>query len=277
MNLDSKNKLRTLLISGCSYGVCFSDIKDSLKEFFKIDEVINLSESGASLDRCIRVVIEWIAQNHIPHMVILPVTHFNRFDLPIAKHFHPLHNLHHKCSWNNDIITKEYYEKNINPFISFENLKEFFKNGIMVNKIAHLDHDYIFVKLLTFQAFLQINNIQHLIYDSGNYYQKLWLKFLSTNLKKNSGYQPGMKKRDLVKNCKGIYNFFDFCANAWMYDTMEESQKKNLLDFHTKKRIKYPLLDNEDDNGIKACIHHSPDVTLRLMKFLLSQNAIYQG
>jgi len=276
MNL-SNNAQRTLLISGCSYGVCFSDIeKNSLKELFDVDHVVNLSQPGASLDRCIRVIIEWIAQNHIPHMVILPVTHSNRFDLPIAKSFDPLHNLHYKCCWHNTKITKELYEKQINPIIPFDSLLEFFKHGVMIHQIEHPSQDYMFVKLLTFQAFLQINGIQHLIYDSANYYQKVWLKHISIDLENNSDYQPGMKKRDLIKNCKGIYNFFDFCANAWMYDTIQEYKKKNLLDFLLKKKIKYPLLDKEEDNCVKASIHHSPDDTLRLMKFLISQNAIYR-
>ena len=34
-----------------------------------------------------RVVIEWIAQNGKPDMVIMPVSHYNRFDLPIANKF----------------------------------------------------------------------------------------------------------------------------------------------------------------------------------------------
>lgn len=266
---------KTLLISGCSYGVCFSNIEDSLKKLFEVDHVVNLSEGGASLDRCIRVVIEWIAQNHTPYMVILPVTHSHRFDLPISKKNHPLHNIHYKCCWHGTRINEEIYEKSINPLIPFESLRDFFKHGVMVHQIEHPSQDYNFVKLLTFQAFLQINGIHHLIYDSGNYYQKVWMKHISVDLENNSGYQPGMKKRDLIKNCKGIFNFFDFCANAWMYDTMQESQKKELFDFLNKNKIKYPLLDNENDNCIKASIHHSPEDTLRLMQFLKEQNAVF--
>ena len=76
---------KKLVISGCSYGMVYSEIQEELKKIFGIDEVINLSEQGASPDRQIRVVIEWIAQNGKPDMVIMPVSHFNRFDLPIAK------------------------------------------------------------------------------------------------------------------------------------------------------------------------------------------------
>jgi len=76
--------MSTLLISGCSYGLVYSEIVEELKTLFSVDEVINLSSAGTSPDRQIRVVIEWIAQNGNPDMVIMPVSHHNRFDLPIA-------------------------------------------------------------------------------------------------------------------------------------------------------------------------------------------------
>jgi hypothetical protein len=76
---------RKLLISGCSYGSVYSDIKKELKELFAVDDVVNLSNLGGSPDRQMRAVIEWIAQNGKPDMVIMPVSYAYRFDLPIAQ------------------------------------------------------------------------------------------------------------------------------------------------------------------------------------------------
>ena len=65
--------MKTLLISGCSYGMIYSEMTEELKTMFEVDRVINLSGIGASPDRQMRVIIEWIAQNSMPTMVILPV------------------------------------------------------------------------------------------------------------------------------------------------------------------------------------------------------------
>ena len=98
---------KKLLISGCSYGVVYSEIQDDLKKIFNVDEVVNISQNGGSPDRAIRVAIEWIAQNGKPDMLILPVSHYNRFDLPIAERMDPLHNLHFRSTWHMD-LSKNY-------------------------------------------------------------------------------------------------------------------------------------------------------------------------
>lgn len=255
---------KRLVISGCSYGLVYSEIQEELKEMFGVDEVINLSGAGASPDRQIRVVIEWIAQNGKPDMVIMPVSHYNRFDLPIAGKFDPLHNLHYRGSWTMEII-----EENINSFINLDTLKEFLKTGGLVNKIEHTVHDYLFVKLITFQSYLQLNGIRHLIFDTGNYYEKLWMQYLSIDEEHNSGYQPGMMKRDLIENCPGIYKFFSFCSNVWMYEN-HVADKTNYIPWKETKKSPYPLSDAQ-----KATIHHRKEQILQLIKHLQQEGAIY--
>lgn len=258
--------MKTLLISGCSYSMVYSEITEELKTMFEVDRVINLSSRGTSPDRQIRVVIEWIAQNGMPTMVILPVSHYNRFDLPIAKNFDPLHNLHYKSSWSNEWI--ENNKDDFNDIIDIDILRQFIKTGAMVNQIEHTIHDYLFVKLLTFQSYLQLNGIKHLIFDTGNFYEKLWMKYLSIDEKNNSGYQPGMKKRDLIEKCPGIYKFFTFCSNVWMYDQIKDK------DNHFLRNRKMPLktwlarspLDNRD--GVICTLHHNKEEVLKLMEFL---------
>ena len=264
--------MSTLLISGCSYGLVYSEIEEELKTLFSVNEVINLSSAGASSDRQIRVVIEWIAQNGNPDMVIMPVSHCNRFDLPIAGKFDNLHNLHHKASWTVDWIDRDVRKKTINDIIDIDTLKTFIKTGAIVNQIEHTVHDYLFVKLLTFQAYLQQNKIRHLIFDTGNYYEKLWMHYLSIDDENNSGYQPGMKKRDLIERCAGIYKFLSFCSNVWMYEQIAD--KNNHYIKFANKNLK-DMIVGGTDNEI-ATIHHNKEEIIKLMEFLIEEKAVYE-
>jgi hypothetical protein len=258
--------MKTLLISGCSYGVVYSEIDSELKEIFDVDKVVNLSDAGSSPDRQIRVVIEWIAQNGEPDMVIIPVSHYNRFDLPIAKKFDPLHNLHHKSNWQG-IINRDDIDTNI---VSLEMLETYIKSGAMVHTVEHTDHDKLFVKLITFQAYLELNKIRHLIFDTGNYYEKLWMEYLSIDDENNSGYQPGMRKRDLIENSQGIYRLLSFCSNVWMYDQLTTEQKKNYGVGKLGEKLSYPLEANDI-----ATIHFQKDEVLKLMKHLKKEGAVH--
>lgn len=263
--------MKTLLISGCSYALCYSEIVEELKNLFLVDKVINLSSGGTSPDRQIRVVIEWIAQNGNPDMVIIPVSHYNRFDLPVAQEFDNLHNLHHIADWDIGWISRGLHRKSINSMIDLDILKTFTKTGAIVHQIEHTIHDYLFVKLLTFQAYLQQNKIRHLIFDSGNHYEKLWMEYLSIDNENNSGYQPGMKKRDLIEQCPGIYKFLSFSSNVWMYDQIIDKDK-HFIKFNNKnlKDLASPGNHNEI-----ATIHHNKEETLKLMEFLIEEKAVY--
>ena len=249
---SGRDMVKKLLISGCSYGVVYSEIQEELKELFSVDEVVNISRRGSGPDRQIRGVIEWIAQNGKPEMVIMPVSHYNRFDLPIAKDFDPLHNLHARHVWGgNDHLD------GLHDMISEDDFKAYLKHGTMIHQAEHTTHDYLFVKLITFQGYLENNGIRHLIFDTGNDYKRLWMEHLSIDDKNNSGYQPGMKKRDLIENCKGIYKLLSFCSNKWMYDNMD------------------PADQNVPDLDQQILLHHDKDMTLKLMKHLKKEGAIY--
>ena len=265
--------MSTLLVSGSSYDLVYSELQTELKDLFNVDTIVNLSTPGASPQRQIRVAIEWIAQNGNPDVCILPVSHHNRFDLPIAKNFDGLNNVHYKSSWLHQ-HDKETYDQEINQTVDLDTLNTFLKTGSLVHKIEHTLHDELFVKIITFQSFLSQNKIKHIIYDAGNCYDSLWLEYLSIN-KDNSGYQPGMVKRKLIENNLGIYNFFNFCGNVWMYDTMLEEKKKTLKEYF--QPVKYPLTTTMDDMARKATLHHDKHDTLRLVKHLLNKNAMYEN
>ena len=255
-----------MLISGCSYGVIYSKLESELKEIFAVDQVINISEFGASPDRQIRGTIEWIAQNGKPYMVMLPVSHYNRFDLPISHTTDPLHNMHHKSCWHG-IFDETNVDTNL---VSLKQLNNYLKLGTVIHCADHTDHDKLFVKLITFQAYLELNKIKHLIFDTGNYYEKLWMDHLSKDDENNSGYTPGMRKRDLVENSPGIYRLFSFCSNVWMYDQLNENEKNNYIPEGDISPLPYPL----DDTG-KATIHHRKEIVLKLINYLHKEGAVH--
>jgi hypothetical protein len=255
---------KRLVVSGCSYGTVYSDISQELKKLFGVDEIINLSNLGGSPDRQMRVVIEWIAQNGNPDMVIMPVSYAYRFDLPIAEKLDPLHNKHYRCVWHMDI------GKNIAPKpkpidVKYQSaLETYLKVGAIIHENEYPAHDNLFTRLLTFQAYLELNNIRHLIFDTGNYY--------SATVKED---QPGMQKKKLVENCKGIYKFFTFCSNVWMYEQLSEEEKINYVPWYKPQKNKpigkiIPLTE-------AAILHHNKHQVIKLLRYLKDQGAVYGG
>ena len=87
--------------------------KFGLKNLFEVDEVVNISQRKASPERQIRGVIEWIAQHGKPDMLIMPVSHYNRFDLPIAKSHDPLHSVHYPMTWHSKDHDREKHYRNM--------------------------------------------------------------------------------------------------------------------------------------------------------------------
>ena len=254
---------KKLLISGCSYGIVYSQIQDDLKKIFNVNEVVNISQQGGSVDRSIRVAIEWIAQNGKPDMLILPVSHYNRFDLPIAERMDPLHNLHFRSAWHMDLSKNYGSNTPIDPKFDRDTLQTFLKTGTLVHQNDYPAHDYLFVKLITFQSFLVQNKIRHLIFDTGNYYEKLW------NVR-----QPGMQKRKLVENCKGIYKLFSFCSNVWMYNQLTDKEKVDYIPWWKPQRQK-PLGKIVPDT-VASTIHFQKHEVLKLMLHLKKQGAVHE-
>ena len=83
--------MKTILISGCSYSEIFSqvDLQDYIKEKFNVDNIVNLSHTGSSVDRQIKVVIEWLSNNPFPDLVLMPLTHIERYDDSVSSKFVP--------------------------------------------------------------------------------------------------------------------------------------------------------------------------------------------
>lgn len=251
---------KRLVVSGCSYGSVYSDISVELKKLFNVDEIINLSNLGGSPDRQMRVVIEWIAQNGNPDMVIMPVSYAYRFDLPIAEKLDPLHNKHYRCVWHMDLDKNFGTAKPIDEKYR-STLQTYLKTGAMIHENEYPAHDNLFTRLLTFQAYLELNKINHLIFDTGNYY--------SATLKEN---QPGMQKKSLVEKCKGIYKFFTFCSNVWMYEQLSDKEKISYVPWYKPQRNRpigkiLPLTE-------AAILHHNKHQVIKLLHYLNDNGAV---
>ena len=252
---------KRLLISGCSFAVVYNDLQHELKQLFGVDQVINISELGGSPDRQIRGTIEWIAQNGKPDMVIMPVSFAHRFDLPIAGKVNPLHNRHYRCLWHMN-LGKNYGSGNpIDPKYDRDIVETYLKTGAVVHSNDHPGHDNMWAKLITFQAYLELNKIRHLIFDTGNYYEKV------------SGLdQLGMTKKKLIEDCKGIYKFFTFCSNVWMYQQLTDEEKINYVPWYKPQRNKAvgKILSDEE----VTILHHNKHQVLKLMNYLVEQGAV---
>ena len=251
---------KRLVVSGCSYGTVYSDISIELKKLFNVDEIINLSNLGGSPDRQMRAVIEWIAQNGNPDMVIMPVSYAYRFDLPIAEKLDPLHNKHYRCVWHMDLDKNFGTAKPIDEKYR-STLQTYLKTGAMIHENEYPAHDNLFTRLLTFQAYLELNKINHLIFDTGNYY--------SATLKEN---QPGMQKKSLVEKCKGIYKFFTFCSNVWMYEQLSDKEKISYVPWYKPQRNRpigkiLPLTE-------AAILHHNKHQVIKLLHYLKDNGAV---
>ena len=251
---------KRLVVSGCSYGTVYSDISIELKKLFNVDEIINLSNLGGSPDRQMRVVIEWIAQNGNPDMVIMPVSYAYRFDLPIAEKLDPLHNKHYRCVWHMDLDKNFGTAKPIDEKYR-STLQTYLKTGAMIHENEYPAHDNLFTRLLTFQAYLELNKINHLIFDTGNYY--------SATLTED---QPGMQKKSLVEKCKGIYKFFNFCSNVWMYEQLSDKEKISYVPWYKPQRNRpigkiLPLTE-------AAILHHNKHQVIKLLHYLKDNGAV---
>ena len=122
-----------------------------------MDEVVNLSQHGASPDRQIRVVIEWIAQNGKPDMVIMPVSHYNRFDLPIAEKFDPLHNLHWNASWQVDLSVRKNIDKK--KYTDIHVILTGFRRSWTINKLKEMGIGYTYYEMVNNDTLNELYNI----------------------------------------------------------------------------------------------------------------------
>jgi hypothetical protein len=109
---------------------------------------------------------------------------------------------------------------------------------------------------------LELHKIKHIIFDTGNYYEKLW-----------NEKQTGMTKRNIIENSKGIYKLFSFCSNVWMYNQLTDKEKINYIPWWKPQGTK-PLGKIVPDT-VAATIHHQKEQVVKLMQFLKKEGAVH--
>jgi len=234
--------MKTILISGCSYGWIYHDdkLQQELKNNFEIDKIINISESGCSIDRQIKAVVEWLSINDVPDLIILPITHSTRYDEPIAKNITSLNDYNQSLC-----VSMDFFLNNIKMKERLDSRFDinFINNLIKIKTLIYNDlssFNNFLTKIIIFSGWLKSLNIRHLIFDMCNNFDKE--KYLE------------IKKQKFLKNNKNIIDIFKFCGNDFIYNNTSPSELKN-------KNIDYSM---------KNITHYDVEGNIKLIKYLKS-------
>jgi len=214
--------MKTILISGCSYGCVFShhNIQDHIKETFGVDNIVNLSKPGSSIKSQIQRAIEWLATaKEKPDLVLIPFTHIERYDSPLSSVPDPA------TAYDVSLCVS------MRPFESEERLMNRFKSRVnkdVVNQLLKsmtLTYNDVsaFNNFVTqaelFSGWLENKGIKHLFFNMANDFTSDW-RFGNIE-----------KKRFMYEN-KNIVNVFSFCANKFMYDNAKHKIPGGPFTYH---------------------------------------------
>lgn len=193
-------------MNGCS----FTDIWKPSSEFVKAlgcDNVVNLGIEATSFQRTVRSTIEWIAQNDKPNFVLVPITFSHRWELALNLHDKPI-----EGSWiplqNSNFIRDDIQLQGTNA----KDLKKLVDDYYKVIPNIKTYYDKLFTDLILFANYLENNNINYLMFDMCNKFDRKDIK----------GYQ-GFEKVKLIEQNKNIIDIWNFCANEYMFTTMKSN------------------------------------------------------
>ena len=241
--------MKRVLISGCSYGV-YIDKKFSklvFENYFQEEEEWNnISQNGSSLPKSINRCYEWTAIYGFPDLLILPVTHLSRYELPIAKEKQDYDT--ESISWKigHTISEKEYHEK-ILPVITLNDLQKFLEiyDKIYLSNMSFVSG--VVRDLIGFANWLKLKECRHMIFNMANP-----LDIISNRV------GPGLEKLHWLKTSRNIYKFFDFCANEWLWNQLNIAEKQKLEDYNIG-------LSNP------SAVHHAHESYAKLMQYLIKE------
>lgn len=227
--------MSTLLVNGCSFTRCWNP-SDSFVRSLNCTNVINLSKNGTSFQRSCRSTVEWIAQNSNPSFIIIPITFSHRWELALNE--------------DEDIIDGSWL-----PLQNLNSLSENYKlEETTIKKLTKLVDEYykiiptiktywdkMFTEIIMFSGWLDSKNIPYLLFDMCNQFDKKHLK----------GYK-GFKKIKLIEKNKKIIDLFKFCGNYYMWQSMNEENKKSIdpLTYHHYSN-EYQKLENYLQNYLQ--------------------------
>ena len=240
--------MKTVLISGCSYSKNIEGQKclAVFEKYFndKVD-IHNISESGSSVVKSINRCYEWTAIHGFPDLLVLPITHLNRYELPIALN-DQLYDTP-SLSWNQSVkLDKSMYEEKICPLVSYKDLNHFLN---VYNKIFSYNMSFvsnIVRDLVGFASWLQINECRHMIFNMANIFDYIQVK-----------NDVGLEKVKWLKS-SSIYRLFNFCGNEWLWYQIDQKDREALEDYHIG--LTQP-----------GAVHHHHDSYAILMKYMIRQ------
>jgi hypothetical protein len=238
--------MKTILISGCSYSLIYNDdkLQQELKNNFKIDKIINISESGCSIDRQIKAVVEWLSINDSPNLILLPITHTTRYDEPIAKNSTLLNDYNQSLCVSMDLFSNNIkMRERLDTKFEINFINDLIKiKTLIYNDLSSFNN--FLTKIITFSGWLKTLNIRHLIFDMcNNFDEKKYLQ---------------IKKQKFLKNNKNIIDIFKFCGNDFIYKNISPNQLKN-------KNINYSM---------KNITHYDAEDNIELIKYLKSYTIV---
>ena len=210
--------MKTILISGCSYSEIFShaDLQYYIKEKFNVENIVNLSRGGSSVDRQIKVAIEWLSNNPFPELILMPLTHIERYDDSVSSEFNP------GMAYDESLCVS------MDPFPSREQMNHRFRSRVDLHTVNNLlkyktltynnisAFNNFITKIITFSGWLQSKKIKHLLFNMCN-------KFDEQRLSQ-------VKKQLFLKENTNIIDIYKFVGNKFMYDNLTD-------DLRNKERI----------------------------------------
>jgi hypothetical protein len=225
--------MKTILISGCSYGEIFylKILQEYIKEKFKVDRVVNISQIGSSIPRQIKAVMEWLANYDKPELIIMPITHITRYDESVREKFDVYNTYDHSlCASMDPYKDDEHVNRQFAPRIDTEQLNTLIKlKTLIYNDVAAFNN--FLSQIILFSGWLQHKKINHLIFDMCN------------EFKAPIGR---IAKQKFLKDNNNIMDIFKFCGNNYMYQNLSNLERnKEMLDESKKNVYHYGIESNK--------------------------------
>lgn len=223
--------MKTLLLNGCSYTACWDPSTEFLQNL-DCQRVVNIAKVATSFQRTCRSTIEWIAQNEDPNFIILPITYCHRLELALNKEEDSIDG-----SWiplqNSNFLKQDIQLQDT----CFNDLKNFVDDYYKIIPNVKTYWDKLFSEIIMLAGWLDSRNIDYLMFDICNEF----------DVKHIAGYK-GFSKLNIIKGNKKIIDLFTFCGNRHMWNTLDDTNKKD-----------------KDPN-----MHHGPMQYLELERYLLN-------
>jgi hypothetical protein len=241
--------MKTILISGCSYSEIFShvDLQDYIKQKFNVEKIVNLSRGGSSVDRQIKVAMEWLSDNPFPELVLMPLTHIERYDDSVSSEFNP------GMAYDESLCVS------MPPFPSEQQMNQRFPSRVDLHSVNNLlkyktlvynntsAFNNFLTKIIAFSGWLQSKKIRHLMFNMCNKFEE-------------QRYSR-IKKQLFLKRNKNVIDIYNFIGNKFMHDNLTDDLKNNekisTLGFychHYGSESNKPLIDYLNSYIIKQSI-----------------------